>query len=200
MNFVNVGYGSTNYYVIGDGRNRLLVDVGWPGTMGKLLANLRRKGIALGDIRYLLVTHYHPDHAGLVQEVKNNGVRLAVLEGQGAAIPALRQWMKPEMRYVDIDLRDNAIVPPAESRAFLATLGIAGEIVSTPGHSDDSVTLVLDSGDAFTGDLQGVALTEAPELDTVQKSWTKIRALNARIVHPGHGPSHPIPSPLKEQS
>ena len=68
MNIVNVGYGSTNYYVIGDGKNRLLVDVGWPGTMGRLLAMLRRKGIALEEIRYLLATHYHPDHAGLAQE------------------------------------------------------------------------------------------------------------------------------------
>ena len=32
---------------------------------------------------------------------------------------------------------------------MLATLGIAGEIVHTPGHSADSVSLVLDSGIAF---------------------------------------------------
>lgn len=31
---------------------------------------------------------------------------------------------------------------------------VYGEILWTPGHSDDSVSLVLDSGIAFTGDLQ----------------------------------------------
>lgn len=31
MNIVNVGYDSANYYIIGQDRNRLLVDVGWPG-------------------------------------------------------------------------------------------------------------------------------------------------------------------------
>ena len=77
MNVVNVGYASTNYYVIGAGTSRLLVDAGWPGTMGQLLANLRRKGIRLGEIRCLLATHYHPDHAGLVQELRNEGLRLA---------------------------------------------------------------------------------------------------------------------------
>jgi ribonuclease/clavin/mitogillin len=194
MNFVNVGYDSTNYYVIGDGKSRLLVDVGWPGTLGKFLAILKRKGVAVAEIRYVLATHYHPDHAGLIQEVKNEGVRLMVMEGQREAIPGLKQWMKPEMHYLDIDLRDNSFVSLAESRAFLSKLGIAGEIVSTPGHSDDSVTLVLDSGDAFTGDLQGESRADETAIATVKASWEKIRVLNAKRIHPGHGPSLPVPA------
>jgi glyoxylase-like metal-dependent hydrolase (beta-lactamase superfamily II) len=195
VNIVNVGYDSTNYYVIGSGKNRLLVDVGWPGTLGKLLANLKRKGIAIEEIRYLLATHYHPDHAGLVQEVKNRGVRLMVMEGQREFIPGLKQWMKPEMHYVDIDLRDNTAVSLAESRGCLAALDIAGEIVGTPGHSDDSVTLVLDSGDAFTGDLQSESRADETAIVAVKKSWEKIRAMNAKVIHPGHGPSRPVPAP-----
>ena len=60
--------------------------------------------------------------------------------------------MKPSQPYVPVTLHDNLDVSIGESRAFLHTLGIGGEIISTPGHSDDSVTLVLDTGDAFTGD------------------------------------------------
>ncbi len=194
MNIVNVGYDSTNYYVIGSGKDRLLVDVGWPGTLGKLLSNLKRKGIAIEEIRYLLATHYHPDHAGLVQEVKNKGVRLMVVEGQAAAIPALKQWMKPEMHYVDIDVRDSTEVAFSESRPFLAKLGIAGEIVHTPGHSDDSVTLVLDTGDAFTGDLQSESRADESSIDAVKRSWEKIRSMNTKTIHPGHGPSRPVPT------
>ena len=194
MNIVNVGYDSTNYYVIGSGKNRLLVDVGWPGTMGKLLAMLKRKGIAIEDVRYLLATHYHPDHAGLVQEVKGRGVRLMVVEGQAEFIPGLTQWMKPEMHYTNIDLRDNTAVTLAESRGFLAKLDISGEIVNTPGHSDDSVTLVLDTGDAFTGDLQGVSRAGEKDVATVSRSWEVLRSLGVRTIHPGHGPSHPVPA------
>ncbi|HTR77402.1 MAG TPA: MBL fold metallo-hydrolase [Gemmatimonadaceae bacterium] len=192
MNIVNVGYASTNYYVLGNGANRLLVDVGWPGTMGNLLANLKRKGITLGEIRFLLATHYHPDHAGLAQEIKQLGVRLVVVEGQQAAIPTLGQWMKPEMNYREITLHDNTELPLADSRAFLAKLGIPGEIVSTPGHSDDSVTLVLDSGDAFTGDLQGESRADEHDIAKVSASWAKLRAMHARTIHPGHGPSVPM--------
>jgi glyoxylase-like metal-dependent hydrolase (beta-lactamase superfamily II) len=70
VNIVNVGYDSTNYYVIGLSSARLFIDVGWPGTLPKLLANLKRKDIPLQDVHYILITHYHPDHAGIPQEVK----------------------------------------------------------------------------------------------------------------------------------
>ena len=62
---VNVGYRSTNYWVVSAGTSRVLVDLGWPGTMGAMRAELRRKGVPLEEIRYGLATHYHMDHAGL---------------------------------------------------------------------------------------------------------------------------------------
>ncbi len=188
MNIVNVGYRSTNCYVIGQAQDRILIDVGWPGTLPTLSANLKRKGIGLQEIAYLLVTHYHPDHAGLVQEVKNAGVRLLVLEQQVAAIPILKTYMKPRDKYVDILLHDAVQLATRASRAFLKTVGIDGEIISTPGHSDDSVTLVSDDGAAFTGDLPGPMWTGKDAMEQVVQSWQAIVALNAKMVYPGHGP------------
>lgn len=187
LNIVNVGYDSTNYYVIETAQAKLLIDVGWPGTLPKLLHALKRIGISLSDITHLLVTHYHPDHAGLAQELKQKGVSLIVLENQAATIPALKLYIKPEYNYVDITLNDNIHVLTAESRLFLRSLGIDGEIIVTPGHTDDSITLILDTGVAFTGDLlpESVAEYLAP---AVQQSWEQIRAHNAHVVYPGHGP------------
>jgi len=193
MNIVNVGYDSTNYYVLGASTKRLLVDVGWPGTLPKLLAMLKRKGIALGDIGYLLITHYHPDHAGLAQELKAKAVRLIVLEQQLAAVPILKTYMKPANRYVDITLHDNLKITTGESRAFLKRIGVAGEIVGTPGHSDDSVTLVLDAGAAFTGDLPPPGFADESASDTVRQSWDALRALHVTQIYPGHGPVRPMP-------
>lgn len=193
MNIVNVGYDSTNYYVLGANDNRLLVDVGWPGTLPKLLAMLKRKDIAMEEIGYLLITHYHPDHAGLAQEVKAKGVRLLVLEQQLAAIPILKSYMKPINPYVEITLHDNLQLTTSESRAFLQSIGIVGEIVSTPGHSDDSVTLVLNEGAAFTGDLPPPGFVDESASDIVQQSWNKLRAQHTHTIYPGHGPVRPMP-------
>lgn len=52
VTIVNVGYRSTNYWVIGAGRSRLLVDLGCPGTMGMMRAGLQRMGVPLREIRY----------------------------------------------------------------------------------------------------------------------------------------------------
>ena len=121
MTIVNVGYRSTNFYVVSAGRSRLLVDLGWPGTFDTLRANLARKGVPLSEIRYGLATHYHMDHAGLAQELKLAGVPLLVVAGQEPAIPLLKQHMKPTDRFVDITLHDNVTITTEDSRAFLAT-------------------------------------------------------------------------------
>ena len=197
LNIVNAGYASTNYYVIETDQAKLLVDVGWPGTLPKLDHTLKRIGIPLSSITHLLVTHYHPDHAGLAQELKLKGVKLIVLENQVAAIPALKQYMKPENNYLDITLDDNVHVQTSESRLFLWGLGIEGEIITTPGHSDDSITLILDTGAVFTGDLPPEFIAEqiapaAKKSWAAQQSWAEIRGHNARVVYPAHGPVHKL--------
>jgi endoribonuclease LACTB2 len=188
MNVVNVGYDSTNYYVLADTRPKLLIDVGWPGTLSKLQNQCKRTGVHLPDIKHLLVTHYHPDHAGLTQELKHTGIKLVVMENQVAAIPVLRSYMKPQNNYVEIDLTDNLVVNLSDSRAFLARLGIDGEIIATPGHSDDSVTLVLDEGLAFTGDLPHPMMIAEDSASAALESWQKIRSYKVKSVYPGHGP------------
>ena len=190
MNIVNVGYDSTNYYVLGNATTKLLIDVGWPGTLPKLLHTLKRKGMHLQEIEYLVITHYHPDHAGLAQEVKRQGVKLVVLENQIRAVPALGQYMKPVNHYVEIDLNDNVNLATGETRAFLLALGIEGEIISTPGHSEDSITVILDEGAAFTGDLPHWQIAQGSDLAT--SSWEKIRRHNVKMIYPGHGPSRPF--------
>jgi len=187
MNIVNVGYDSTNYYIIEAKGGKLLVDCGWPGTLPKLTAELKRKGIALSEIKSLLVTHFHPDHAGLTQELKKLGTKLLLLESQIDFIAPLSELFKRKtFPYVEITQSDNLILKFQESRNFLANLGINGEIISTPGHSDDSVTLILDEGFAFTGDLQPRFML--PEEDKVShESWNKIYEHKISRLFPGHG-------------
>ena len=73
-------------------------------------------------------------------------------------------------------------------RTFLEAIGIRGEIISTPGHSDYSVTLILDEGAAFTGDLTPPILILEPT-DLAYRSWEMIRAKDVTTVYPGHGPA-----------
>ncbi|HYF65091.1 MAG TPA: MBL fold metallo-hydrolase, partial [Herpetosiphonaceae bacterium] len=126
----------------------------------------------------------------LAQDLADRGVTLIVLDTQRAAIPLLRGLIKPEVRYLPIRETGCLHIACAESRTLLRRLGLAGEIISTPGHSDDSVTLVLDDGAAFTGDLPSPAID--PANAAVAQSWRAIRELAAARIYPGHGPA-PVP-------
>lgn len=188
VTIVNVGYRSTNYWVISAGKSRLLVDLGYPGTLGIMRANLDRMGVPLREIRFALATHYHIDHAGLAQELKQAGIPLLVLEAQVSAIPLMKSWTKSQDKYVEITMHDNVTISFAESRKVLEGIGIAGEILPTPGHSGDSASLLLDDGSVFTGDLTHPALAGNDDASLVAASWQLLRQRGATRVYPGHGP------------
>lgn len=192
LTIVNVGYLSTNYWVVSAGRSRILVDLGYPGTLGTLRLRLHQMDIPLTEICYALATHYHIDHAGLAQELKLAGVPLLVLDVQLASIPLMKQFTKPRDHYVDISLDGNVVISFAESRALLAKVGFPGEILHTPGHSDDSVSLLLDDGSAFTGDLPPDELAWGEATEAVRSSWCLLKQKGATKIYPAHGNIRPL--------
>ena len=188
MNIVNIGYASTNYYALDIKNGKLLVDCGWPGTLPQFIRVLQRKDIALSEIKYLLVTHFHPDHAGLVQELKNQGTKFILPDCQVSSVSSFAEYFKEKpLPYVVIKQNDNIPLKLEDSRRFLAGLGLRGELLHTPGHSDDSVTLILDEGYAFTGDLHPAFMSS--EDPKTRASWVKIQQFKIRRIFPGHGDS-----------
>lgn len=187
MNIVNVGYASTNYYAIDIKNGKLLVDCGWPGTLPQFNKVLQRKGIALGEIKYLLVTHFHPDHAGLVQELKNQGMRLILPECQADFVAPFAGYFKDKsFPYIEIRQNDNLNLKLQDSRRFLGSTGLEAEILHTPGHSEDSITLILDDGYAFTGDLHPAFIDSEDRI--TRQSWDRIHQHGITRIYPGHGP------------
>jgi ribonuclease/clavin/mitogillin len=96
-------------------------------------------------------------------------------------------------RYMDITPDGNVTISFAESRSRLEQIGIAGEILPTPGHSDDSVSLLLDDGSAFTGDLTPLPYAGQDDSGSVvAASWRLLRERGAVRIHPAHGPVRPM--------
>jgi endoribonuclease LACTB2 len=197
MKILPLTYMSTHYYLLFTEKATLLVDAGWPGTLGKFLHLLRTTGIRPDTITHFFVTHYHPDHAGLTQELQDLGLRLIVLQEQLPAIPLLKQWIKPETGWKEIHItKETIVIAAADGRPVLQRLGLGGQFVPTPGHSDDSISLVLDSGEAFIGDLPvpNFASLGYPtaENDDIHRSYAILKSHGVRTLYPAHGRS-PIP-------
>jgi glyoxylase-like metal-dependent hydrolase (beta-lactamase superfamily II) len=198
VTIVNVGYRSTHYWVVSAGASRLLVDIGWPGSLGTMKANLKKMGVPLGEIRYAFATHYHIDHAGLAEELKREGVSLLVLDRQVQAIPLMKTWTKPADNYVDITEHGNIVISSQQSRQVLSQIGIRGEILYTPGHTDHCVSLLLDDGSVFTGDLPPEAY--AFDNPTALATWQFLRTHGAARVYPAHGPIRTLEAESENRS
>ena len=185
-------YGNTNTYFIRGSKGSILIDTDYAGTTQMFYKEIKKNGISLKDITYILATHYHPDHMGLVGELVSMGVKFLVMDTQ---VPNLH--FSDEIFSRDKTLRFFSSVPEdkaevidcKDSRAFLAALGIGGEIVSTPSHSEDSITLVLDSGDCFVGDLEPMGyLNGYEENSTLRSDWKKVMSFSPKVIHYGHAP------------
>lgn len=181
-------YGNTNtYYVKGDDVG-VLVDTDWAGTLPAFFKEIKRQGISIDSIKYLLVTHYHPDHMGIAGELMEQGVQLVVMDLQQEYIHFSDSIFEKDKRvnYSPIDLEKAIIISCEESRSFLAQIGIAGEIIATPGHSEDSISLLLDEGIAIVGDLYPLGAAPAFQDEVINNSWNKILNYNVKKIYYGH--------------
>jgi endoribonuclease LACTB2 len=181
----NVGYRSVNCYLLITDKAKLLIDVGWPGGTPELKASLAKQRLSIKDVTHVIMTHYHIDHAGIGQEIKDKGAKLIVMESQKGHLNDLKQFLKPPMVFHDITDKDNIELGFDQSRAFLEKLGLQGEIIPTTGHGLDHVSLVLDNGIAFTGDLPPESGSE--EGTDAYKDWKKMRSMNVKRIFPAHG-------------
>ncbi len=181
----------TNCYLIETEAGKILVDTDEPQTLYTLLRLFKEHSVAANQIRYLVVTHFHPDHDGCVQDLKELGVTLLLHEVQEPYVQAGNDFFHKSRNYEfrDIRLDDNLVVSSAESRRLLAELGIQGELISTPGHSPDSISLVMDGCCAFTGDLPDFPIIEAFEEPIYRESWDRILGFDVRQSYPGHNRS-----------
>jgi glyoxylase-like metal-dependent hydrolase (beta-lactamase superfamily II) len=97
---------------------------------------------------------------------------------------------------VDITVHDNVTISASQSRSVLKEIGIPGEILHTPGHSDDSVSLLLDDGSVFTGDLTHPAFVDKSDADLVFASWHTLAVRGATRVDPPPRPGRPVDEEL----
>jgi glyoxylase-like metal-dependent hydrolase (beta-lactamase superfamily II) len=171
-----------------------MIDAGWPDTFSQILQLLNQNEISVNEINYLVVTHFHPDHAGLAQNFKDLGINLILHEAQVPYVNKLNQYFKknPKENFKDITTGNITVIPDSESRSFLKSIGIEGDLLITPGHSEDSVSLVIDDFCAFTGDLPAYFQMKEYQDPIIEDSWKLIRLYNIRTIYPGHGDSYEL--------
>jgi len=203
----------TIYIVQGDGI--ILVDGGDPKLFANFLKLVDDASIKPEDIRLLILTHGHWDHVGLAKEIKEFCSARVMMHKSDMHLlkdfppsqpPGFTPWGKVIISLLKLYTRSLRIpvfdvdIPLGNDDFNLDEFGIPGKVVHTPGHSPGSVSVVLESGEAFVGDL---AMNMFPmrlspglpifgdDIQVIKDSWRKLRDMNVRTVYPAHGKSFP---------
>ncbi len=187
-------------YLLTDGHECALIEVGPTTTLPTLWKALQTHGIAPEQVRHLLVTHIHLDHAGalgVLMERLPHAVCYVHPVGAPHLIDPSRLIASASRLYGDMmDTLWGEVRPVPAERVRVVQDGerltIAGRTllaIDTPGHArHHHAYLDEHDGTLFAGDIAGVRMpnttyvrppTPPPELDVEawQASLAKLRAL-----------------------
>jgi hydroxyacylglutathione hydrolase len=198
-------------YLIETAEALFLVDGGMAGTGHNILKRIASIGRKPEELKFAIVTHAHADHFGglaVVQAASDCAIIChpshadTVRRGGGIVSPGLTAFGKiyeliARLTLPTITLPSLSRVVTVEDGTELHTLGLPGSILYTPGHSSGDLSLVLDDGSAFVGDLvQGPRIPRImpPEFSIMAvdgpamfASWRTLLESGARTLYPGHG-------------
>ncbi len=185
MKTTKLKYGNTNTFLI----NNLLFDTDMFGTLDSFFKCIKQNDVSMNEIKYVLCSHYHPDHMGLVSELMKMDVKLVLVQNQKNFVQFSDKIFEKQFgaKYVPVDENKGIVITADESRKFLEQIGIQGQIITTSSHSEDGIALILDDGNCFVGDLEPAQFVDGYENNLALKTdWENIMKCNPKTVYFGH--------------
>lgn len=166
MNRINtLSLGFSNAFIIRD-NGIIMIDTGTNVNKEKYIKLFLQLGIDPKDINLIVISHGHSDHFAQLYELKcltrapvlchRNAIE-ALQTGKYAQLVARNELGERMAKSIKINyVPDHRHIKPdiiIDSTFNLSPYGINGRIVPTPGHSDCSISVILDTGEAFVGDI-----------------------------------------------
>lgn len=200
----------------------VLIDAGMPNSSQSFSELLSLSNMQAEEIRLIILTHGDFDHVGGASAIRElTGAKIVMHQKDSQNLEkgifhwpeGVTTWGKISRGLLLPFVKLKKGFPPAKVDIILGDeglslnkYGIDGKIVYTPGHTYGSISVVLESGDAFVGCL---AQNRAPfvfkpnfpiyakDLELLKESWVKIINMGATTIHPGHGKSFPVDRIIK---
>lgn len=203
--WTRVGY--SNIVLLKNSKTAILVDTGVKGNLNHITNFFKHKNIAPADIKLIVLTHTHHDHTGNLHELaKLTDAPLLVHQNE---FENLKRGFTPIPKgmgiYSSLISGIGRIVAPrfASPKAYeaqirnenifdLAPFGFDASIITTPGHTNGSQSVLIDetliSGDTFLNLSNGIIFPHfCNDPATLLETWEKLFNLGIKTVIPGHG-------------
>jgi hydroxyacylglutathione hydrolase len=204
--------GINRCYLVKD-KGAILIDSGPPRKARIFQKAFHKLSIKPDEIKLIILTHGDLDHSGSAKDIRKfTGARIAIhyhdklkFEQSLHNFPqGVNSWGRLQHFILDPILRKILTGgPPGDADIVLddndyplTDFGISGKIIFTPGHTKGSVSVLLDTGEAFVGCMAhnnlpfrlkpGLPIF-AEDIDRVKASWKSIIDQGASTIYPGHG-------------
>ena len=196
---------AVNCYLMKTETGYFLIDTGIAKRRGQLERELQEAGCQPGDLKLIIITHGHLDHAGNTAHLREKyAVKIAMHKGdysmvesgdmfvdaRGGVMIGLVGFLMKVLGLSDYEKFTPDIF--LEDSQDLSSYGLDATIIHTPGHSKGSIGILTTGGDLFCGDL--LVNMDKPAKNTLiddpveyVASVERLRTLEIKTVYPGHG-------------
>lgn len=196
---------SGQVYVWREGSQLTMVDTGIPGSQNEVSAAFAELGYRRGDLRRVVITHGHEDHAGAAAAISQWGdVEVLAHRDDAATVRGERARAHPNITAAERSLFDQVTatmleLPPCAVDTELVDgdtidFGDGAHVIATPGHTDGSIAIwlpahrVLFTGDTVANGSSGLMLGPFnTDRARARESVVRLAQTPADVVGFGHG-------------
>ncbi len=197
--------GRSNVFLISNGMKHYIIDTS-TDYMWKMLSK-RLKKLQISSIEYLLLSHSHFDHAENAARTKERfGAKVIIHKSEGTYLEK-GEFIIPHgtNMFTRVLIRISkkiSLFKPYKPCKYdilvddnfdLNDIGLNGRIVHTPGHTQGSISFLIDNEVAIVGDAMfgvfpwSVFPPFACDDKELVKSWKKLLDSGCTIFLPSHG-------------
>lgn len=218
IKIISTRVGYSNSILLLNGSNSVIIDTGVRGYFYHFKNQLKQFNLKPTDIKLIILTHTHYDHTGNLrllaeltgakvivhknefENLKNGFIKIPTGQGKySRLISAVGKAVYP--RFASPKQFTADIIN--EDEFDLKEFGFDAKIISTPGHSAGSQSVLLGktliSGDTFVNIRNGIIFPPfATEPKILLETWQMLFDMGIEEIYPGHGNSFKVERAVEE--